>query len=65
MAFDCEDVAATVAGLERGGVEVLVRPRETGGWNEAFLMDPNGISIELAPRKVERAPGGSGSGVRS
>lgn len=63
MPFDCEEVAATVAGLERRGVEVPVRPREIGGWNEALVMDPNGIWIEFVPRKVERAPGGHGSGV--
>jgi lactoylglutathione lyase len=54
LAFECEDVGATVAELESKGVEVLIRPREIGapqGWNEAFVKDPNGIWIELVPRK--------------
>jgi lactoylglutathione lyase len=53
LAFECEDVGATVAELERKGVEVLIRPREIGapqGWNEAFVKDPNGIWLELVPR---------------
>jgi lactoylglutathione lyase len=54
LAFECDDVRATVSALERRGVEVLFRPKEIGGelgWNEAFVKDPNGIWIELLPRK--------------
>ena len=54
LAFDCEDVESTVAALERKGVEVLVHSKEIGGqigWNEAYVRDPNGIWIELVPRK--------------
>jgi lactoylglutathione lyase len=54
LSFDCDDVEATVAALQHEGVEVLIRPKEIGaeqGWNEAFVKDPNGIWIELLPRK--------------
>ena len=54
LAFDCEDVVSAVAALERYGVEVLVRSKVIGGeigWIEAFVKDPNGIWIELLPRK--------------
>ena len=54
IAFECENVPAAVAELERKGVEVVIRSREIGadmGWNEAFVKDPNGIWIELLPRK--------------
>lgn len=60
LAFDCDDVPAAVAELERRGVEVVVRPKEIGaeiGWDEAFVKDPNGIWIELLARK--RPPAGN------
>ncbi len=56
LAFECDDVTATVTALERQGVEVLFRSKEIGGgigWNEAFVKDPNGIWIELLPRKKQ------------
>jgi len=52
--FECDDLLATIAALERRGVEVLIRPNEIGagiGWNEGFVKDPNGIWIELLQRK--------------
>ncbi len=51
LAFDCEDLEAAVEGLERKGTEVVFRMKEPGGWNEAFVKDPNGIWIELLQRK--------------
>jgi lactoylglutathione lyase len=51
LCFECDDVSATVATLERRGVEVMIRPREIEGWDEAMVKDPNGIWIELLPRK--------------
>ena len=54
LCFECDDVEATVAALQNEGVAVLIRPKEIGaeqGWNEAFVKDPNGIWIELLPRK--------------
>ena len=51
LAFDCDDVVATVAELERKGVQVLIRSKEIGGWSEAFVKDPNGIWIEFVTRK--------------
>jgi lactoylglutathione lyase len=54
LSFDCDDLVATVAALQRDGVEVVFRPKEIGaeqGWNEAFVKDPNGIWIELLERK--------------
>jgi catechol 2,3-dioxygenase-like lactoylglutathione lyase family enzyme len=50
LAFECENVSAEVERLQRLGVEVVIRPREIGGWNEAFAKDPDGIWIELIPR---------------
>ena len=58
LSFECDDVAATVALLERQGVEVTIRPKEIGeeaGWNEAFVKDPNGIWIELLTKKKGEA----------
>jgi lactoylglutathione lyase len=54
LGFECEDVQGMVQELERQGAVVLVRPREIGGWNEAFVKDPNGIWIELIPIKEPR-----------
>ncbi len=52
LAFECKDVAAEVQRLRDGGVEVIIHPKEIGGWNEVFIRDPNGIWIELVPRKA-------------
>jgi len=56
LCYECDDVEATVAALQHRDVTVLIRPKEIGaeqGWNEAFVKDPNGIWIELLPRKRE------------
>jgi lactoylglutathione lyase len=58
LAFECDDLTKAVEELERRGVEVTVRPKEIGaevGWNEAFVMDPNGIWIELLQARREPA----------
>jgi lactoylglutathione lyase len=54
LAFDVEDLSATVEQLKREGVEVIVEPYTIGqelGWKEAYVKDPNGIWIELLQRK--------------
>jgi lactoylglutathione lyase len=54
LAFDVEDLSATVEQLKREGVEVVVEPYTIGqelGWKEAYVKDPNGIWIELLQRK--------------
>jgi len=51
LAFECENVSKEVERLQRLGVEVVIRPREIGGWNEAFVKDPDGIWIELIPHQ--------------
>ena len=54
LAFDVQDLSATVEKLKREGVEVVVEPYTIGvevGWNEAYVKDPNGIWIELLQRK--------------
>ncbi len=54
LAFDVEDLTATVKELKRQGVEVVVEPYTIGasiGWKEAYVKDPNGIWIELLQRK--------------
>jgi catechol 2,3-dioxygenase-like lactoylglutathione lyase family enzyme len=51
LCFECDDVEATVANLQHEGVPVLIRSKEIAGWNEAFVRDPNGIWIELLPRR--------------
>jgi lactoylglutathione lyase len=54
LAFDVDDLDAAIGELSRKGVEILIRPGEiggVGGWREAFVSDPNGIWIELLPRK--------------
>ncbi len=56
LAFECEDVEATVAELERQGIEVVVRPNTIGDWSEAFVKDPNGIWIELIRPSPARLP---------
>jgi lactoylglutathione lyase len=56
LAFECDDVGRTVEELTRRGVEVLIRPREVGEWEEAFVQDPNGIWIELLSRRAQTRP---------
>ena len=54
LAFDVQDLTATVEELKRKRVEVLVEPGAIGGsigWKEAYVKDPNGIWIELLERK--------------
>ncbi|HUI85559.1 MAG TPA: VOC family protein [Nitrososphaerales archaeon] len=51
LGFDVEDLDEWVRELEEKGVKVLLRIREVGGWNEAFIEDPNGIWIEFLQRK--------------
>ena len=58
LAFECDDLTDAVAELEGRGIEVVFRLKETGGWNEAFVKDPNGIWIELLQaRRKPTAPG--------
>jgi catechol 2,3-dioxygenase-like lactoylglutathione lyase family enzyme len=49
LGFECDDVGRTVEELERKEAQVRVRPKEIGGWTEAFVEAPNGIGIELVP----------------
>lgn len=61
LAFECDDVSTMVAELELKGVEILVRPLESGaevGWNEALAKDPNGIWIELVPSRQKVSSAG-------
>ena len=51
IAFDVQDLTATVTELKRKAVEVLIEPGVIGGWKEAYVKDPNGIWIELLERK--------------
>jgi catechol 2,3-dioxygenase-like lactoylglutathione lyase family enzyme len=51
IAFDVQDLAATVGELKRRGIEVVVEPYAIGGWKEAYVKDPNGIWIEPLQRK--------------
>jgi lactoylglutathione lyase len=51
LGFEVEDLAEWVRELEAKGVKILVRPYEIGGWNEAFIEDPNGVWIEFLQRE--------------
>jgi len=54
IAFDVQDLAASVDQLKQKGIEVVVEPYAIGseiGWKEAYVKDPNGIWIELLERK--------------
>jgi lactoylglutathione lyase len=51
LGFDVENLDQWVSSLEKKGVKILVRIREIGGWNEAFIEDPNGIWIEFLQRE--------------
>ena len=54
IAFDVQDLAASVEQLRQKGIEVIVEPYAIGaqiGWKEAYVKDPNGIWIELLERK--------------
>ena len=54
IAFDVQDLAASVKELKQKGIEVVVEPYAIGhevGWKEAYVKDPNGIWIELLERK--------------
>ncbi len=58
LAFECDDLTDAVAELARRGIEVVFRLKEIGGWNEAFVKDPNGIWIELLQsRQKPTVPG--------
>lgn len=50
LGFDVENLADWIRELEAKGVKILVRPREIGDWNEAFVEDPNGIWVEFLQR---------------
>ena len=50
LGFDVENLEAWIRELESKGVKILIRPYEIGGWNEAFIEDPNGIWIEFLQR---------------
>jgi lactoylglutathione lyase len=47
LAFEVEDLPATVEDLRKKGVEIVVEPYSIGDWSEAYVRDPNGIWIEL------------------
>jgi lactoylglutathione lyase len=47
LAFECDDLSDALGELEERGIKVVYRLQETGGWNEAFVQDPNGVWIEL------------------
>lgn len=47
LGFEVDNLEAWIQELEAKGVKILVRPYEIGGWNEAFIEDPNGIWIEF------------------
>jgi len=51
LGFDVDDLDEWIRELEKKGVNILLRIREVGGWNEAFIEDPNGIWIEFLQRK--------------
>jgi lactoylglutathione lyase len=51
LAFEVENVTEWVRELESKGVRILLRIYEVGGWNEAFIEDPNGIWIEFLQHK--------------
>ena len=51
LGFDVEDLSEWIRSLEKKGIKILFRIREIGGWNEAFIEDPNGIWIEFLQRK--------------
>lgn len=51
LAFDVENMSEWVRELESNGVKILLRIFEIGGWNEAFIEDPNGIWVEFLQRK--------------
>jgi catechol 2,3-dioxygenase-like lactoylglutathione lyase family enzyme len=54
IAFDVQDLTATVEQLKQMGIEVVVEPYAIGasiGWKEAYVKDPNGIWIEVLERK--------------
>jgi len=47
LGFEVDNLETWIRELEAKGVKILVRPYEIGGWNEAFIEDPNGIWIEF------------------
>jgi len=50
LGFDVENLSEWISSLEKKRVKILFR-LEIGGWNEAFIEDPNGIWIEFLQRK--------------
>jgi len=52
LAFEVQDVDEALTELRTQGVEVALEPFNEGGGRLAFIMDPDGIWIELqGPRK--------------
>jgi len=47
LAFEVENLVATVGDLRRKGVEIIIEPYSIGDWSESYIRDPNGIWIEL------------------
>ncbi len=56
MAFSASGLAATVAKLERRGLEYVLRRQVGGGPWQLFFHDPNGAKIELDFDPSEPAP---------
>lgn len=48
FAVGVHDVDAACAGLQRGGISLLVEPRDYPWGRSAYLRDPDGRLVELA-----------------
>lgn len=53
LAFEVDDIYATCARLQAGGVDILRPPRDG---HMAFVQSPDGHSVELLQRGESRAP---------
>jgi lactoylglutathione lyase len=56
LALWCRDVHRVYRRLVRRGVKIAVEPFREGGYELAFLKDPDGIWIELLGRAMARSP---------
>ena len=56
LAFSVEDVFRATEELRARGVTVKVEPPGPNGIPKSFVLDPNGIWIELIPRRPDDAP---------
>ncbi len=58
LALTVENVDQIFERLEGAGIEVIMRPQSRDGVRQAFVADPDGISVELMEGELKLEPYG-------